>query len=156
MGNTDSIDLNFVPNPCPNAILDSYFLNDMTADVFSSVTQAIPVVGSDVEAANPGLDCGPRSYKIYSNDTPIIDFSPFLSVVTTPSNDILLSPTQMSEINSSPGYSIKFTVSLVDYVGVFKSEGFTVFVTDPCPGTTLQNTGVADMFYTADDGTATS
>ena len=62
----------------------------------------------------------------------------------------------MSDINPSPGYSIKLEVTLDDYVGPVSSTTFTVFVTDPCPGTTLQNTGVADMFDYARDGTTTS
>ena len=36
--NTGSIDLIFVPNPCPNAVLDNVTINDMTTDVFTSVT----------------------------------------------------------------------------------------------------------------------
>lgn len=96
------------------------------------------MVNTDAEAANTstGLDCGARKYVINSND-PSIDISPFLSIVTSPTHDIKLLSSDMAEINASPGYTILMTVSLVNFPHVVKSASFTVFITDPCPATTL-------------------
>lgn len=63
----------------------SHTVFDATPD-----TQAIPVLSTDVETADPTQNCGIRKYTLTSIDNPTVDLTPFLSIVTAPSLQIKL------------------------------------------------------------------
>ena len=91
-GNTGSFKIHFTAAGCNSATIDSFTLNSMTTTVGDTpgATQAIPTLSTDVETANASLDCGDRKYTLASLDTPAVDLTPFLSIVTSPTLQIRL------------------------------------------------------------------